>query len=120
MPMMGSSDTKKNTRVETTHPVFRPTNGWMIAAMTKPKMHDAVSANTVAAIMSVAFENIQTSFLGPTLTEYVRNTNHIVFRTSSYSMTLIVGHVAELVYAYVSEAYVARLGSSSLPMPTHP
>ena len=28
------------------------------------------------------------------------------------------GHVAELVYAYVSEAYVARLGSSSLPMPT--
>ncbi len=30
----------------------------------------------------------------------------------------LVGHVAELVYAYVSEAYLARGGSSSLPMPT--
>ena len=29
------------------------------------------------------------------------------------------GHVAELVYAYVSEAYGAILGSSSLPMPTN-
>ena len=28
------------------------------------------------------------------------------------------GHVAELVYAYASEAYAARLGSSSLPVPT--
>ena len=28
------------------------------------------------------------------------------------------GHVAELVYAYVSEAYPVRVGSSSLPMPT--
>jgi hypothetical protein len=28
------------------------------------------------------------------------------------------GHVAELVYAYVSEAYGVTLGSSSLPMPT--
>ena len=28
------------------------------------------------------------------------------------------GHVAELVYAYVSEAYLARVGSSSLPVPT--
>ena len=32
--------------------------------------------------------------------------------------TRALGHVAELVYAYVSEAYVERLGSSSLPMPT--
>jgi hypothetical protein len=29
-----------------------------------------------------------------------------------------IGHVAELVYAYVSEAYGVILGSSSLPMPT--
>ena len=29
-----------------------------------------------------------------------------------------LGHVAELVYAYVSEAYVARHGSSTLPVPT--
>ncbi len=28
------------------------------------------------------------------------------------------GHVAELVYAYVSEAYPVRVGSSSLPVPT--
>ena len=31
---------------------------------------------------------------------------------------LAIGHVAELVYAYVSEAYPARVGSSSLPVPT--
>lgn len=29
-----------------------------------------------------------------------------------------VGHVAELVYAHVSEACLARGGSSTLPMPT--
>jgi hypothetical protein len=29
-----------------------------------------------------------------------------------------MGHVAELVYAYVSEAYVARLESSNLSVPT--
>ena len=29
-----------------------------------------------------------------------------------------LGHVVELVYTYVSEAYAARLGSSSLPVPT--
>lgn len=28
------------------------------------------------------------------------------------------GHVAELVYAYDSESYSERIGSSSLPMPT--
>ena len=32
--------------------------------------------------------------------------------------TYIIGHVAELVYAYVSEAYGAIHGSSSLPVPT--
>ena len=30
-----------------------------------------------------------------------------------------LGHVAELVYAYVSEAYGATHGSSSLPVPTN-
>ena len=29
-----------------------------------------------------------------------------------------VGRVAELVYAYVSEAYPVRVGSSNLPAPT--
>ena len=30
----------------------------------------------------------------------------------------LCGHVAELVYAYDSESYPARVGSSSLPVPT--
>ena len=32
--------------------------------------------------------------------------------------SVLSGHVAELVYAYDSESYPARVGSSSLPMPT--
>lgn len=28
------------------------------------------------------------------------------------------GHVAELVYAYASEAYPVKVGSSNLPVPT--
>ena len=36
----------------------------------------------------------------------------------SFSFCELCGHVAELVYAYVSEAYGATRGSSSLPMPT--
>ena len=35
----------------------------------------------------------------------------------SFDKTRGYGHVAELVYAYVSEAYPARVGSSSLPVP---
>src|SRR6185369_15658654 len=39
-------------------------------------------------------------------------------KPSQKAFCYLGGHVAELVYAYVSEAYPVRVGSSSLPMPT--
>ena len=40
------------------------------------------------------------------------------FSKTDYRQENLGGHVAELVYAYVSEAYGETRGSSSLPMPT--
>ena len=45
--------------------------------------------------------------------------NAFVFCGNSMILLLFInGHVAELVYAYVSEAYPVRVGSSSLPVTT--
>ena len=35
-----------------------------------------------------------------------------------YATVRPIGHVAELVYAYDSESYSVRIGSSTLPAPT--
>ena len=52
------------------------------------------------------------------MAEYVSEMWKFGGKSWKLSVCYSSGHVAELVYAYASEAYPVRVGSSSLPMPT--